>query len=675
MKKFDDLDELCVNTLRFLAVDAVEQAQSGHPGLPLGAAPMAYVLWDRFLRHNPSNPSWINRDRFILSAGHGSALLYSLLHLYGYDLPLDELKRFRQWGSKTPGHPEYGLTAGVEATTGPLGQGFAMGVGMAMAETFLERCFNTLDFPVIEHFTYSIVSDGDLMEGISSEAASLAGTLRLNKLIYFYDDNHISIEGETDSVFTESVKLRFQAYGWNVLQVPDGNNLKEIEKAIRIAQAEITKPSLIIVRTHIGYGSPKQDTASAHGEPLGQKALLATKKNLRWPTEPTFYIPEKAQNNFHEAINKGAKAEAEWWSTLKEYKEAEPELAAQLDQVVRGELPKDWRSFFPSFQSDEGPMATREASGKVMNVLSKRLHAKGRAPHHFLIGGSADLAPSTKTILMGYGDFGFKKYCAHNIHYGVREHAMGAIANGMALHSRFIPYTGTFLIFSDYMRPAIRLAALMKTHVIFVFTHDSIGMGQDGPTHQPVEQLTTLRAIPGLTVIRPADANETSAAWSIAVERKSPVVLALTRQKLEILDPKRYPIKKGVPKGAYVLSDAEFGNPDLILIATGSEVHLALAAQKELKKKGVSVRVVSMPSWELFEAQSEKYKNKVLPQDVPKLALEAGISLGWCKYVGSRGDVIGLNRFGASAPGEVVYDKLGFNVRNVVKHALGLLKK
>lgn len=675
MKEFDELDELCVNTLRFLSVDAVEQAQSGHPGLPLGAAPMAYVLWDRFLRHNPSNPSWINRDRFILSAGHGSALLYSLLHLYGYDLPLKELKRFRQWGSKTPGHPEYGLTAGVEATTGPLGQGFAMGVGMAMAEMFLERCFNTLDFPVVEHYTYSIVSDGDFMEGISSEAASLAGTQRLDKLICLYDDNHISIEGETDYVFTESVKLRFEAFRWNVLHVSDGNNLREIEKAILMAQAETTKPSLIIVRTHIGYGSPKQDTASAHGEPLGQKALLTTKKNLGWPKEPTFYIPKKARNHFRKAVMKGAKLEAEWRSALREYKEAEPELAAQLDQVIKGELPKEWRSFFPSFQSNEGPMATREASGKVMNVLSKRLHAEGRAPHHFLIGGSADLAPSTKTILMGYGDFGFKKYCAHNIHYGVREHAMGAIANGMALHSRFIPYTATFLIFSDYMRPAIRLAALMKTHVVFVFTHDSIGLGQDGPTHQPVEQLMSLRAIPGLTVIRPADANETSAAWFVAVERKSPVVLALTRQKFVVLDPELFPIKEGVPKGAYILSEAKSGNPDLILIATGSEVHLALAAQKELKEKGVRVRVVSMPSWELFEAQPEKYKINVLPQDVPKLALEAGVPLGWCKYVGSRGDVIGLNRFGASAPGAVVYDALGFNVRNVVKHALGLLKK
>jgi transketolase len=670
-----NLDELCVNTLRFLAVDAVEQARSGHPGLPLGAAPMAYVLWDRFLRHNPRNPSWINRDRFILSAGHGSALLYALLHLYGYDLPLEELKRFRQWGSKTPGHPEYDITPGVEATTGPLGQGFAMGVGMAMAERFLANCFNHPDFSIVDHYTYAIVSDGDLMEGVSSEAASLAGTLHLNKLIYLYDDNHISIEGETDIAFTENVQRRFEAYGWHVLRVPDGNDLEKIEEAIRMAQAEKEKPSLIIVRTHIGYGSPKQDTAAAHGEPLGQEALLTAKKTLGWPTEPTFYIPEEALNHFRLAVQKGAKLEAEWQTLLDNYRREEPNLAAQFEQVVKGELPANWKSFLPSFNPQDGPMATRNASGKVMNVLSEKLHSVGRAPHHFLVGGSADLAPSTKTILMGYGDFGFSKYCAHNVHYGVREHAMGAIANGMALHSNFIPYTATFLIFSDYMRPAIRLAALMQTHVIFIFTHDSIGLGQDGPTHQPVEQLMSLRTIPGLTVIRPADANETAVAWGIAIERKGPVALIFTRQKLPVLDPQRYPIREGVPRGAYVITKAESSRPDIILIATGSEVHLALEARKELKSKGVEARVVSMPSWELFEEQAKKYRQTVLIPDVPKLAIEAGVTLGWSTYVGENGDVIGLNRFGASAPGNVVYDKLGFNVDNVVKRALGLLGK
>jgi transketolase len=674
MKEFNELDEKCVKTLRFLAVDMVEKAKSGHPGLPLGAAPMAYVLWDRFLRHNPSNPSWINRDRFILSAGHGSALLYSLLHLYSYSLSLNELKRFRRWGSKTPGHPEYGLTPGVEATTGPLGQGFAMGVGIAMAEKFLENCFNTPDFSIINHFTYSIVSDGDLMEGVSSEAASLAGTLNLDKLIYLYDDNHISLAGPTDFVFEENVQRRFEAYGWNVLKVPDGNRLEAIEKSIRNAQNQNKKPSLIIVRTHIGYGSPKQDTASAHGEPLGPEAVLETKKSLGWPTDQTFYIPKEVLNHFHLAIKKGNNLEVEWKDLLVNYRKAEPELAIQFDHVLKGEFPPNWKSYLPFFTPKEGPLATRDASGKVMNVLSEKLHTLGRAPHHFLIGGSADLAPSTKTILLGYGDFGFSKACAHNIHYGVREHAMGAIANGMALHSHFIPYTATFLIFSDYMRPAIRLAALMKNHVIFVFTHDSIGLGEDGPTHQPVEQLMSLRTIPHLTVIRPADANETSVAWAVAVERKGPVVLAFSRQKLPILDPKKYPIKEGVPKGAYILSDTNVGEPHIILIATGSEVHLALATQNELKKKGINSRVVSMPSWKLFEEQSNNYKKYLFPTNVPKLALEAGVTLGWYKYIGSKGDVIGLNRFGASAPGKVVYEKLGFNLENVVNRALEVLK-
>lgn len=669
------LDELCVNTLRFLAVDAVEQAQSGHPGLPLGAAPMAYILWDRFLRHNPRNPLWINRDRFILSAGHGSALLYALLHVYGYDLSLEELKRFRQWESKTPGHPEYGLTPGVEVTTGPLGQGFAMGVGMAMAESFLADCFNQLDFPIIDHYTYAIVSDGDLMEGVSSEAASLAGTLRLGKLIYLYDDNHITIEGETDIAFTENVQHRFEAYGWSVFHVPEGNDLSKIEEAIIAAKAEKARPSLIIVRTHIGYGSPKQDNAAAHGEPLGPEALVATKNALNWPVEPAFHIPKEADSHFRQAISRGAKLEAEWWSLLHDYRREKPILAAQFDQMLEGKLPVNWQNHIPSFRPQDGPIATRNASGKVMNVLSEKLHTLGRAPHHFLVGGSADLAPSTKTMLIGYGDFGFGEACAHNIHFGVREHAMGAIANGLARHSNFIPYSATFLVFSDYMRPAIRIAALMQNHVIFIFTHDSIGLGEDGPTHQPVEQLMSLRTIPNLTVIRPADANETSVAWRLAIERKAPTVLVFSRQKLPVLDPEQYPIREGVPRGAYILAEAESGQPDIILVATGSEVHLALASRVVLKSKAVKTRVVSMPSWELFDEQDKGYVDQVLPQNVPKLAIEAGVPIGWRKYVGEEGSVIGLNRFGASGPGSIVYDKLGFNVENVVHHTLTLLKR
>ncbi len=670
-----NLDELCVNTIRFLAVDAVEKAKSGHPGLPLGAAPMAYILWDRFLRHNPNNPHWINRDRFILSAGHGSALLYSLLHLYGYDLPLKEMKKFRQWKSKTPGHPEYGLTPGVEVTTGPLGQGFAMGIGMAMAESFLSNCFNHPNFNVIDHYTYAIVSDGDLMEGVSSEAASLAATLRLGKVIYLYDDNHISIEGETDIAFTENVQQRFEAYGWHVLQVPDGNDLQKIDEAIQKAQAKKDMPTIIIVRTHIGYGSPKQDTAEVHGEPLGQESLLATKKFLDWPSEPNFYIPEEALNHFRIAVEKGKRLEDGWLTLLDEYKKGEPELAAQFEQMLKGKLPVKWKSYLPIFGQKDGPMATRSASGKVMNVLSQKLHSLGKASHHFLVGGSADLAPSTKTILMGYGDFGYGKYCAHNLHFGVREHAMGAIANGLALHSNFIPYTATFLVFSDYMRPAIRFAALMKAHVIFIFTHDSIGLGEDGPTHQPIEQLMSLRTIPGLTVIRPADANEASVAWGIAIERKGPTALLFTRQKLPILDPERYPIKEGVPRGGYILTEANGKNPEIILLATGSEVHLALSSSEALVKEGIKTRVVSMPSWEIFEEQSKDYRNQVLQPDPPKLSIEAGVTLGWGKYIGKKGKAIGLNRFGASAPGDIVYEKLGFNVGNIVKHSLELLNK
>ncbi len=662
----NDIDQLSVNTLRFLAVDAVEQAQSGHPGLPLGAAPMAYVLWDRFLRHNPHNPHWPDRDRFILSAGHGSALLYALLHVYGYDVSLRELKQFRQWGSQTPGHPEYGHTPGVEATTGPLGQGLAMGVGMALAERFIAHCFNQEDAEIVNHYTYAIVSDGDLMEGLSSEAASLAGTLKLGKLIYLYDDNHISIEGSTDLAFTENVRRRFEAHGWHVVPVRDGNDLRAIEAAIRAAQAETERPSLITVRTRIGFGSPKQDTAAVHGSPLGATALQATKENLGWPLEPSFHIPDAARAHFRRAVDRGVVWEASWQARLDAYRQAYPELAARFEQEMRGELPAEWDAGLPTFEPEEGPIATRKASGRVLNALSSRVP--------MLTGGSADLSPSTNTTLVGYGDFGFDQDCSRNIHFGVREHAMGAMANGMALHGGVLPYTATFFVFSDYMRPAVRLAALMQTHTLFIFTHDSIALGEDGPTHQPVEHLMSLRAIPGLTVLRPADANETVVAWRLAVERTEPVALILTRQKLSVLDLARYPVNEGVSRGGYVLAEAEQGSPEIILIGTGSEVHLVMAAQEALHKQGVKARVVSMPSWELWDEQSEAYKEQVLPRDVPKLAVEAGITQGWRDYVGDSGDVIGLDRYGASGPGKVVYEKLGFSVENVVERALALLE-
>lgn len=662
-----NIDELCVNTLRFLAVDAVEKAGSGHPGMPLGAAPMAYVLWDRVMRHNPAGPDWFNRDRFILSAGHGSALLYAILHVYGYGLTLEDLKQFRQWGSKTPGHPEYGRTVGVEATTGPLGQGFGMGVGMAIAERFIANCFNTDKHPVMDHYTYAIVSDGDLMEGVASEAASLAGTLKLGKLIYLYDDNHISIEGGTDIAFTENVRARFVAYGWHVEHVADGNGLDEIESAVKKAQKVEDKPSLIIVRTHIGYASPKQDSPSAHGEPLGKEGVTATKKALDWPIDKSFYVPDNCAAHFKETASSGAGFEEEWNRLFESYKNVYPDLAEDFEHVQSGALPDGWEKNVPVFSGDFAPIATRTASGKVMNSLATALP-------HFLMGGSGDLAPSTKTILIGYGDFGFEKACAHNLHFGVREHAMAAAVNGIALHGGALPYGATFLVFSDYMRPALRLAALMQTKSIFIFTHDSIGLGEDGPTHQPVEHLMSLRAIPGLTVIRPADANETAVAWKIAVSRKGPVCLALSRQKLAVLNPELYPVFTGVMQGAYILADSKSDVPEIVLIATGSEVGLALKAQTELESRGVSARVVSMPSWEIFEEQTVEYKNSVLPTDVPRLAIEAGSTLGWWKYVGSGGGVIGLDRFGASAPGKVALEKLGFTVENVVKQALKLVE-
>ena len=663
------VDELSVNTIRFLAVDAVERAGSGHPGLPLGAAPMAFALWDRVLRHNPKNPAWPDRDRFVLSAGHGSMLIYALLHLYGYDLSLDELRRFRQWDSKTPGHPEVGHTPGIETTTGPLGQGFAAGVGMAIAERFLAAKFNRDGFPVIDHTTYAIVSDGDLMEGIAAEAASLAGQLGLGKLIYLYDDNHISLAGTTEQIFREDVSARFRAYGWHVARVAEGNDVDSIAAAIDAARAETTRPSLVMVRTHIGYGSPKQDTYAAHGEPLGPEAARATKQTLGWPAEPEFHVPDEARAHFAASADAAAATEVSWNDLMTRYRTAHPEQAGEFERALRGELPAGWDAELPEFSAADGPIATRDASGAVLNALAAR--------HPTLLGGSADLDPSTKTYLRGLGDFDAGAPGGRNLHFGVREHAMGGIVMGLAMHGGVLPFSATFLVFADYMRPSLRLAALAHAHAIFVFTHDSIALGEDGPTHQPIEHLASLRAIPGLTVIRPADADETREAWRLAVERPGPSVLIFTRQKLPLLDLPAARIAAGVARGAYVVAgtdDADDAVPDLVLIASGSEVHLALAARAELASRDVRARVVSMPSWELFEEADAAYRHEILPTSIPKLAIEAAHSMGWHRYVGDRGDVIGLERFGASAPGDEVYAKLGFNVENVVRRGLRLLE-
>jgi transketolase len=668
--KFMNLQDLCINTIRMLSAECVEKANSGHPGMPMGAAPMAYVLWTKFLKHNPQHPAWFNRDRFVLSAGHGSMLLYSLLHLTGYDLPLSELLNFRQWGSKTPGHPEYGLTPGVETTTGPLGQGFANGVGMAIAERFLAATFNRPGYEIINHFTYAIVSDGDLMEGISHEAASLAGHLGLGKLIYLYDDNQISIEGSTDLAFTENRTLRFEAYGWHVQQVQDGNDLDAIEKAIVSAQKETRKPSFIAVRTHIGYGSPnKQDKASAHGEPLGKEELKLTKQKLGWPLEPEFLVPNEALKVFRAALEQGKAEEALWISLLDGYRKAFPDQAKELDQWIKGELPEGWEKGIPVFPADPKGSATRASSGNVLNALAKSIKN--------LVGGSADLAPSNQTLIKGEADFQSEHFGSRNFHFGVREHGMGAILSGMALHGGLIPYGGTFLIFSDYMRPAIRLAALMRLKVIYVFTHDSIGLGEDGPTHQPVEQLAALRAIPNLTVLRPCDASETAEAWRFALTHKhGPVALVLTRQGVPALDRSVFAPAAGLKQGAYVLAEPAKGKPDLLLMASGSEVHLAIEAAKKLGQKGISSRVVSMPSWELFDRQSEAYRLGVFPQNVKvRIAIEAGRTQGWWRYVGDEGDVVGIDRFGASAPYKVLYEKFGITADQVVEKALKLLGK
>jgi transketolase len=664
------LDELCVNTLRFLSVDAVQKANSGHPGLPLDAAPMAYVLWTRFLRHYPADPRWVDRDRFVLSAGHGSALLYSLLNLSGYDLPIEQIREFRQWGSQAPGHPERGVTPGVEVTTGPLGQGFGNAVGMAIAEAHLAARYNRPGHAIVDHRTYVLVSDGDLMEGVASEAASLAGHLRLGKLTCLYDDNHVTLSAGTSVTFTENVAQRFEAYGWHTQSIPDGNDLEAIDRALRAARQERTRPSLILVRTHLGYGSPhKQDTFEAHGSPLGVDEVRATKENLGWPVEPPFRVPEEVRAHFRSVAERGARAEAEWHNRFVAYEKAFPELARELRGRMQGKLPAGWDADIPVFPSDAKGLATRAAGGKVMNAVAPRLPA--------LFGGSADLDPSTLTALAGQGDFepAPGSFAGRNLHVGVREHAMGAVMNGLAAHGGTIPFGATFLVFSDYMRPPMRLAALMGLHVIHVFTHDSIALGEDGPTHQPVEQLAGLRAVPGLVVIRPGDANETAVAWHVALETPDrPVVLVLTRQNLPTLDRGTFAAADGLRRGAYVLADPANGKPDVVLIASGSEVSLAVAARQKLIEKGIQARVVSMPSWDLFDAQPREYRDSVLPPSVAaRLAIEAGSPQGWHRYVGDRGEVLGVDRFGASAPGPTVMREYGFSVENVCARALALL--
>ncbi len=661
------IDELAINTIRFLAVDGVQRAGSGHPGMPMGCAPLAYLLWTRHLRHNPSDPTWVNRDRFILSAGHGSMLLYSLLHLTGYNMPMEELMQFRQWGSKTPGHPEHFLADGIETTTGPLGQGFATGVGMAMAETFLAAHFNRPGFPVLDHFIYAIVSDGDLMEGVSHEAASLAGHLGLGKLIYFYDDNEISIDGSTDLSFTEDVARRFEAYNWHVQYVDDGNDLEAIDAAILSAQEVADRPSLIGVRTVIGFGSPnKQGTSASHGEPLGEEEVALSKRNLGWPEEKQFYVPEEVAVHMREGTaERGAQLQEGWNAMLGQYRSAYPEEAARLKEWLSGVLPEGWKEALPVFEAGQ-KVATRAAGGKVLNAVASRLG--------FLIGGSADLTPSNKTDVKGRTDFQKDNPSGSYFRFGVREHGMAAACNGMALYGGVRPYCGTFFIFSDYMRPALRLSALMGAPVIYVFTHDSIGIGEDGPTHQPIEQLMSLRAMPNLMLIRPCDANETVEAWRVAIEHSTgPVALLLTRQGLPTLDREKMTPASELEKGAYILSDSE-GTPELILIASGSEVQHIVKAAETLRAEGRNVRVVSMPSWELFEGQPDDYQNYVFPREVTRrLAVEAGATLGWERYVGLQGRAIGIDRFGVSAPVNVVMEKFGFTADNVLATAREML--
>ena len=683
MKKMGK-DALCINTIRFLAVDAVQNADSGHPGMPMGMAPTAYLLWTKSLKYNPKNPHWPDRDRFVLSAGHGSMLLYSMLFLTGYDLSLDDIKSFRKWGSRTPGHPEYGVTPGVECTTGPLGQGFANGVGMAIAERYLAAKFNRPGHEIVDHYTFVICSDGDMMEGIASEAASLAGHLGLGKLICIYDNNHVTLSADTKLSFTEDVNKRFDAYGWHTQSVEDGNDLDAILKAVTAAKEDIKKPSLISVRTHLGYGSPnKQDSFEAHGSPLGVEEVRLTKDNLGWPPDEVFYVPDQALKVFREAGEKGPGREEEWTELMRSYGKKYPDLLTEWELMTGPKLPEGWDRDIPVFAPDAKGTATRSAGGKVLHALAEKIPS--------LIGGSADLDPSTKTAMDGRGDFqhngngdegiqgavaGHWGYGGANIAYGVREHAMGAISTGMSLHGGLIPFTATFFVFSDYMRPAIRLAALSSAKVIYVFTHDSVALGEDGPTHQPIEQLASLRAMPGIRVIRPADANETAEAWKSAVmEKEGPVALVLTRQNVPVIDRSKYSLASGLHMGAYILADAPKGRPELIIIATGSEVHLALEAYEKLTEEGAAVRVVSMPCWESFERQSAEYRAKVLPPGTARLTVEAASTFGWDRYAGQEGISIGIDRFGASAKGSVNLEKFGFTAENIIEKSRTLLRQ
>lgn len=658
------IDQVAVNTLRFLSIDEVEKAKSGHPGFPLGTAPLMYTVWDRFMNYNPKDPNWFNRDRFILSPGHGSALYYAMLHLAGYDVSIEQLKNFRQWGSITPGHPEYGVTPGVDASTGPLGHGFAMGVGFAIAETMLAAKYNKPGFEVVNHYTYGLTSDGDQMEGVASEAASLAGTLGLGKLIYLYDDNHITIEGDTEIAFREDVGKRFEAYGWQVLRVADSEDIDALENAIKEAKADTEHPSLIIVRTHIGYGSPKQDNASCHGEPLGAEGVAKTKEAADWPVGQSFYVPVTVRKHFDDKLAACAEKQAAWEALLADYKVVYPELGKELEERIKGDVLVSRSDLEAVFNDIEG-ISTREAGGEVLQKLSMQLPQ--------LVGGSADLGPSNKTVMKTCGYYSKDDRTGRNIHFGVREHAMGKALNGIALHGGFIPFGGTFLVFADFMRPAVRMAALMGLRSIFVFTHDSIAVGEDGPTHQPVEHAMSLRVIPNLCVIRPADALETAMAWQTAcLNQHKPTALLLSRQKLPVLHKYAAVIHDNAGKGAYVL-DAGQGEAKAVIIATGSEVHLALEAQAKLAEEGICVSVVSMPSWDMFEMQSEEYKKSVLPEGLPKVAVEAGVTLGWSRYTGSEDNVIGINKFGASAPGGTVMKEYGFTAENVAAKVKNLL--
>jgi len=657
------LDTLSIDTLRLLAVDTVEKAKSGHPGAPMGCSPIAYALFRKVMKHNPSHSKWVDRDRFVLSNGHASALLYSVLHLTGYDVTLNDLQSFRQWGSRTPGHPELGMTDGVEVTTGPLGQGVSMAVGMAIAEKHLAGIYNRPGHNIVDHYTYSLCGDGDMMEGLSHEVASLAGTLNLGKLILFYDDNLISLDGPTDLSFTEDVYKRFEAYHWHVQRVADGNDLAGIEAAVKAAKAETNRPSLIAVRTVIGYGSPKAGSSKSHGEPLGAADVAASKKFFGFPEDKSFYIPDEALANWRQAKELGAAAEAEWNKQFASYKAAFPELAAEFERTQKGELKAGWEKSIPSFGADK-KMATRNAGQTVMNAIADVVPE--------LFGGAADLTASTKTIFKSSTNFHVDP-AGRNVFFGVRENGMCAAVNGIAAHGGLIPFGSTFFVFSDYAKPAMRIASIMECHSLFIFTHDSIGVGEDGPTHEPIEQLMMLRAIPHFTDFRPADANETAAAWRLALERKKPCFFALTRQDIGVIDPTKHDVYASVSKGAYVLEDA--ADPQLVIIATGSEVWTALDAAKLLSDGGTRVRVVSMPSWKIFEEQTAEYKASVLLKGVPRISVEAGATQGWWKYVGLDGDVIGLDRFGASAPVATVMKELGFNAENVAARAKAVLKK